>query len=294
MNSANVAPSTLPPVPALARPGFRRPRNVGSYLILGVWALIVLAPLYVMVVNSFKPQMEIYASPFGLPQAPTLAGYQSLWEAGNFGRYFLNSFMITVLSIGGTVLFGTLAAYGLVNYESKLARIITLLFLAGMMIPMRIASINLLQIIKAIGLLDNLFGLLPVYIAMGMPMAILILSEYLRTIPRELTQAAHIDGAGSFRIFWMIILPLARPALATVAIFNLVNIWNDLWFPLIFIHAEDQRTLMLGVTRLFGQYQSDWTKILATLTMATVPILLLYLAMSKQFIAGLTAGAVKE
>jgi raffinose/stachyose/melibiose transport system permease protein len=271
-----------------------RPLFVGSYVILGIWTLLVLAPLYAMVINSFKPQMEIFASPFGLPKKWDFSGYLALWKAGNFARYFLNSLMITLLSIGGTVFIGSLAAYGLVNWRTRTSHLLSLLFLAGMMIPIRIASINLLQLMKFLGLLDKLVSLLPIYIAMGMPMAILILSEYLRTIPKELTQAAHIDGAGSFLIFWKIVLPLARPALATVAIFNLVNIWNDLWFPLIFIRAEDQRTLMLGVTRLFGQYQTDWTKVLATLTMATVPILVLYLAMSKQFIQGLTAGAVKE
>jgi len=269
-------------------------RHVGSYIVLGIWTLIVLAPLWMMVINSFKPQMEIYASPFGLPAKWTFAGYKALWDSGSFVRYFLNSFVITVLSIGCTAFTGALTAYGLVNWETKLSRALTLLFLAGMMIPIRIASINLLQLMKALGLLDRLLGLLPVYVAMGMPMAVLILTEYLRTIPRELTEAAYIDGAGSVRIFLKIIVPLSRPALATVAIFNLVNVWNDLWFPLIFIRAESQRTLMLGVTRLFGQYQSDWTKILATLTMATVPILLLYLTMSRQFIRGLTAGAVKE
>ncbi|MEI6876203.1 MAG: carbohydrate ABC transporter permease [Spirochaetota bacterium] len=271
-----------------------RPRFLGSYLILGFWTVLVLAPLYVMVINSFKPQMEIFASPFGWPKKWNFTGYVALWKAGNFGRYFLNSLMITVSSIAGTVLLGTLAAYGLVNWRTRASHLLSLLFIAGMMIPIRIASINLLQIMKFLGLLDKLGSLLPIYVAMGMPMAVLILSEYLRTIPKELTQAAHMDGAGSLLIFWRIILPLARPALATVAIFNLVNIWNDLWFPLIFIRAEDQRTLMLGVTRLFGQYQTDWTKVLATLTMATIPILLLYLAMSKQFIKGLTAGAVKE
>ncbi|HKK48562.1 MAG TPA: carbohydrate ABC transporter permease, partial [Alkalispirochaeta sp.] len=117
--------------------------------------------------------------------------------------------------------------------------------------------------------------------------------EFIRTVPPELTQAAYIDGAGNFRIFWQIVLPLTRPAMATVAIFNLVVLWNDLWFPLIFIRSESQRTLMLGVTRLFGQYQTDWTLILSTLTVATVPIVLLYILMAKQFIAGLTAGAVK-
>lgn len=162
------------------------------------------------------------------------------------------------------------------------------------MIPMRIASINLIIMLKGMGLLDKLLGLLPIYLAMGMPMGVMILTEYFRTIPRELVQAAYIDGAGSFRIFRSVMLPLARPAMATVAIFNLVTIWNDLWFPLILIRSEGQRTLMLGVTRLFGQFQTDWTSVLATLTLATAPILALYLLLSRQFIEGLTAGAIKE
>jgi raffinose/stachyose/melibiose transport system permease protein len=119
------------------------------------------------------------------------------------------------------------------------------------------------------------------------------LYEFIKGIPVELTEAALIDGAGSFRIYRSIILHLVRPALATVAIFNLVPIWNDLWFPLIFIRKDDQRTLILGVTRLFGEYQTDWSKILAVLSLSCVPVILLYLAMAKQFIAGLTAGAVK-
>ncbi|MEX2444105.1 MAG: carbohydrate ABC transporter permease [Alkalispirochaeta sp.] len=134
---------------------------------------------------------------------------------------------------------------------------------------------------------------LAIYIAMGMPIGVFVLTEFIRTVPPELTQAAYIDGAGNFRIYRQIVLPLTRPAMATVAIFNLVVLWNDLWFPLIFIRSESQRTLMLGVTRLFGQYQTDWTLILSTLTVATVPIVLLYILMAKQFIAGLTAGAVK-
>jgi raffinose/stachyose/melibiose transport system permease protein len=125
-------------------------------------------------------------------------------------------------------------------------------------------------------------------------MGIFVLTEFIKSVPKEILNAARIDGAGSVRIFVQIIVPLIRPALATVAIFNLVNLWNDLWFPLIIIRSDDQRTLMLGVTRLFGQYQTDWNKVLAVLTSASVPIILLYLALSKQFIAGLTAGAVKE
>jgi len=202
--------------------------------------------------------------------------------------------LITVLAIVGVMLLAALASYALVYWDVRLARAVSLFFLLGLMIPMRIASINLIIMLKGMGLLDKLLGLLPIYLAMGMPMGVMILTEYFRTIPRELVQAAYIDGAGSFRIFRSVMLPLARPAMATVAIFNLVTIWNDLWFPLILIRSEGQRTLMLGVTRLFGQFQTDWTSVLATLTLATAPILALYLLLSRQFIEGLTAGAIKE
>ncbi len=267
--------------------------NAGMYLVLGFWSVIVLAPLYLMIVNSFKSANAIFMSPFRLPEKFTLDGFRMVVQEGNFLVYLFNSILISTLSIVGIMLLAALASYALAYWTAPLARILGMFFLLGLMIPIRIASINLIIILKTIGLMDNLFGLLPIYLAMGLPMAIMILTEYFRTIPRDIIEAAHIDGAGSFKIFWLIMIPLARPALATVAIFNLVNIWNDLWFPLITIRRESQRTLMLGVTRLFGQFQTDWTSVLATLTLATVPILLIYLLLSKQFIKGLTAGAVK-
>jgi raffinose/stachyose/melibiose transport system permease protein len=187
-----------------------------------------------------------------------------------------------------------MAAYGLANWSSRASRYLLLAFLAGLMIPIRIASINLLSLVRDLGLMDSLAGLFPIYVAMGLPVGVFVLTEFIRTVPKEILNAARIDGAGTVKIFVRIVLPLTRPALATVAIFNLVNLWNDLWFPLIVIRSDDQRTLMLGVTRLFGQYQTEWNKVLAVLTCASVPIILLYLLLSKQFIKGLTAGAVKE
>jgi raffinose/stachyose/melibiose transport system permease protein len=246
-----------------------------------------------MVINSFKTKLAIYKSPFGLPDQWTLNGYISVFSRSSFPRYFLNSIVVTTVSIVGVILLASLAAYAIVRWKSRVSTAVFLFFLAGMMIPIRIGSINLLMIIRSLGLLDKLVGLFPIYIAMGMPIGVFVLTEFMRSVPTELIQAAYIDGAGNFRIFRQIVLPLTRPAMATVAIFNLVVLWNDLWFPLIFIRSESQRTLMLGVTRLFGQYQTDWTLILATLTVATVPIVLLYVLMAKQFIAGLTAGAIK-
>lgn len=271
-----------------------RASRMGSYLILCAWAVVVLVPLYLMIVNSFKSTSDIFMSPFSFPNNPVFDGFRMVFEEGHFLLYLFNSVLITVLAIVGVMLLAALASYALVYWDVRLARAVSLFFLLGLMIPMRIASINLIIMLKGMGLLDKLLGLLPIYLAMGMPMGVMILTEYFRTIPRELVQAAYIDGAGSFRIFRSVMLPLARPAMATVAIFNLVTIWNDLWFPLILIRSEGQRTLMLGVTRLFGQFQTDWTSVLATLTLATAPILALYLLLSRQFIEGLTAGAIKE
>jgi raffinose/stachyose/melibiose transport system permease protein len=158
-----------------------------------------------------------------------------------------------------------------VNWRGKPSRWIYVFFIAGMMLPIKIGSIRLLQLVKAMGLIDTIWSLFPVYIAMGMPIAVFVLTEFIREIPNEITEAAVIDGAGRFKIFRSIIVHLLRPALATVAIFNLVPFWNDLWFPLIFINNDKHKTLLLGVTRLFGQYQTDWSKILAVLTLAAVP-----------------------
>ncbi len=270
-----------------------RGHHLWAHIVLSFWSLLVIFPLWIMVVNSFKSKLAIYRSPFGLPVPWTIDGYLSVFSRSSFPRYFLNSILVTTVSIVGIVMLASLAAYAIARWKSRLSTAVFLFFLAGMMIPIRIGSINLLMIIRNLGLLDQLVGLLPIYIAMGMPIGVFVLTEFIRTVPPELTQAAYIDGAGNFRIFWQIVLPLTRPAMATVAIFNLVVLWNDLWFPLIFIRSESQRTLMLGVTRLFGQYQTDWTLILSTLTVATIPIILLYILMAKQFIAGLTAGAVK-
>ncbi|MFW5695042.1 MAG: carbohydrate ABC transporter permease [Alkalispirochaeta sp.] len=270
-----------------------RGRNLWTHLILMVWSILVLVPLWIMVINSLKTKLAIYRNPFGLPSSWTIDGYLSVFSRSSFPRYFANSILVTTISIVGIVLLASLAAYAIARWKSRFSTAVFLFFLAGMMIPIRIGSINLLMLVRNLGLLDQLAGLLPIYVAMGMPIGVFVLTEFIRTVPPELTQAAYIDGAGTFRIFWQIVLPLTRPAMATVAIFNLVVLWNDLWFPLIFIRRESQRTLMLGVTRLFGQYQTDWTLILSTLTVATIPIVVLYILMAKQFIAGLTAGAIK-
>ena len=267
--------------------------HLSSHVVLIFWTFLVLFPLWTMVVNSFKFKFDIYTDPFGLPKKWNFESYASVITDGDFFLYFRNSLFVTLGSIFLVLLFGAMASYALVNWKHKASHFLYLFFIAGMMLPIKIGSIRLLQLIKGLGLLNTLWGLFPVYTAMGLPIAVFVLTEFIRQIPAELTEAAVIDGATRNKVFTIIILPLLRPALATVAIYNLIPFWNDLWFPLIFINNDAHKTLLLGVTRLFGQYMTDWSRILAVLTLSAIPVLVLYLTMSKNFIRGLTAGAVK-
>lgn len=246
-----------------------------------------------MLINSVKPKREIFRNPFAPPWPVTFEGYQAVWSDSRFDLYFRNSLLVTIAALVLVVLLGSLAAYALAMWRSRWSTALYIFFIAGLMIPIRLGTINIFQVIQSLGLTDKVVSLIPVYAAMGLPIAVFVLTAFIRSLPGELIDAARVDGAGELRIYRTVILPLIRPALATVVIFNLIPIWNDLWFPLIFLRSEEQRTVILGVSLLFGQYQTNWTRVLAALSMSAVPILLLYLLMSKQFIKGLTAGAVK-
>lgn len=271
----------------------RQNRHMTSHIIMLIWVFIVLFPLWVLVINSFKTRLTIYENPFWIPRKWNFSNYATVIGDGDFLTYFKNSFVVVVLSLAIVTLVTSLAGYALASWKSRFSTCFYFLFIAGMMLPIKIASIRLLEITRALGLLNTIWSLPPIYVAMGIPVGVFILTTFIREIPTSLMEAAYIDGASSFKIYHLIILPLIRPALATVSIYNLIPFWNDLWFPLIFINTEDQKTLLLGVTRLFGQYQTDWSKVLAVLTLSAIPVLVLYLTMSQQFIKGVTAGAVK-
>jgi raffinose/stachyose/melibiose transport system permease protein len=271
----------------------KKNRHVGSHAILIIWSLIALFPLWIMLINSFKDRLSIYQNPFGLPQKWNFINYSEVFTNGDFLVYFKNSFVVVVLSLAIMLVVSSLAAYALVNWRGKISQGLYFFFIAGMMLPIKIASIRILELIRFMGLLNTIWSLIPIYTAMGIPIGVFILTAFIREIPYELTEAGIIDGAKRYGIFLQIIAPLLRPALATTAIYNLVPFWNDLWFPLIFITDDRAKTLLLGVTRLFGQYQTDWSRVLAVLTLSAIPVIFLYLLMSKQFIKGLTAGAVK-
>jgi len=247
----------------------------------------------VLIISSFKDRDGIYTNAFGLPEVWNYSNYIEVFTRGEFLIYFQNSLIVVLISLFLLLVFAALASYALAKWRGRFSSVLFFFLIAGMMMPIRIASIRLIAIIRALGLVDTIWALIPIYVAMGLPIAVFILTEFIRQIPDELSEAALIDGCSRFNILSRIIVPLLKPAIATVAIYNLVPFWNDLWFPLILISSEKSKTLMLGVTRLFGQYQTDWSKVMAVLVMASLPVIILYLIMSRQFIKGMTAGAIK-
>jgi raffinose/stachyose/melibiose transport system permease protein len=160
------------------------------------------------------------------------------------------------------------------------------------MIPIRLGTVSILRLLVKMNLVNTLWALIFVYTAMGLPLTIFILTAFMKQVPKELKEAARLDGASEYRIFWMV-LPLVRPAIATVAVFTMIPIWNDLWFPLILAPGEKTKTVTLGVQQFLGQFVSDWNAVLSSLTLAMIPILIIYILFSRQIIRGLTAGAVK-
>ena len=267
--------------------------HIPYHIVMILWSFIAIFPLWFLLINTFKVKKEIYTNFFGLPANWTLKNYEALLSNSDFFAYFRNSFLVVVVSLFMILFVGSLCAFALAHWRSKASRAIYFFFVIGMMLPIKIATIRLLQIMKALNTLNTLFSLYPVYIAMGLPTAVFILTEFIHGLPGELYEAGYMDGAGRFRIYYQIVIPLIRPALAPVAIYTLVPIWNDLWFPLIFITKESQKTVLLAVTRLQGQYTTDWPKVLTILALSALPVITLYLAFSKQFVKGLTAGAVK-
>lgn len=256
-------------------------------------ALIMLYPLVVMVLSSFKKNAEIFTSPFALPQSFGFDNLQKVWDQTNFIRYMLNSFGVTAASIILILTFGTMAAYAIARYEFRLGSAVLMFFISGMTVPLKLAIIPLFIQLDTLHLVDTYAGLVLVYVAMGLPSAVFIMTGFLRTLPRELEESARIDGASELRIMLKIMLPLARPAMVIVAIQNAVPIWNDFFFPLILITSDNLKTLPQGLTVFIGEFTTDWGVMFTGLTLAALPITLLYIVLSKQFIAGITQGAVK-
>jgi raffinose/stachyose/melibiose transport system permease protein len=272
-----------------------RPGRIAVHAALILYTLLAVGPILLVVMNSFKARKAIFGSPLSLPDSTTfsLIGYDAVLGKADFGLYFGNSLIVTVVSLFFVLFLGAMAAWALSEYRFRGNLFLGLYLAIGIMVPIRLGSVSILKLMVDLQLVNTLTALILVYTAMGLPLAILILGEFMQQIPKDLRDAARCDGVSEYRIFYAVILPLVRPAMATVAVFTMVPIWNDLWFPLILAPGRSTATVTLGVQQFVGQYVTDWNAVLSSLTLAIAPILILYIIFSRSLVRGLTAGAVK-
>ncbi|HUH77234.1 MAG TPA: carbohydrate ABC transporter permease [Devosia sp.] len=262
-------------------------------IILIANTFIMLAPILIMVFSAFKTNMEIFQTPFALPDFTHVSNFIKIWENTNFLRYLMNSFLVTGSSMVLILTLGTMAAYALGRYSFNGNSFILMFFLAGLTLPLKLAIIPLFMLMRDLGVLNNQLSLIFVYTAMGLPTTVFIMTGFIRTLPNELEDAARMDGASEARIMWSVMLPLVRPAMVIAGIQNVVPIWNDFFFPLVFIQNDNLKTLPQGLTTFMGEYATDYGALFSGLTLSAAPIIIIYILLSKQFISGMTAGAVK-
>jgi ABC-type glycerol-3-phosphate transport system permease component len=263
-----------------------------TYAIFVAVAAVVLYPLIWMFYTSFKEQWEIFRDPFSLPTSLNLANYVEAWTVGNFGRFFFNSVFVTFPSVAGIVLISALAAYAFARLKFRGSSALFYLILIGIMVPPQAIVIPAFLLVSRLGLINNFAALFFTYLS-WCPVGMFILHAFFKSLPEELLDAAKVDGAGSFRVFWQIALPLARPALATVAIFYFVWVWNDFLYPLLYLQDDAKSTVPLGLMLFRGQYQTNWGLQTAALSIASFVPLAFYMLFQDKFVKGMTAGALK-
>jgi raffinose/stachyose/melibiose transport system permease protein len=256
-------------------------------------ALLVLAPVFYLINSSLRETNDFARSPFGLAREPYWENYSAVWSGGDFPSYLKNSIIITGGALILTLIFSLGAGFVLGRYQFRGSNLVFAFVLTGMLIPAKLAILPLFIQLKWMGLLDSRIGLILVYTSAALPAAIFIMSGFFKSLPSDLDNAARIDGASELVLLRRVLVPLVRPGMAIVAIYSAIPIWNDFFLPLVFLQSPEKKTIMQGLTVFFGQYASQWGVLFAGLTLAALPLIVLYLILSEQFIKGLTAGAIK-
>ncbi|MBA7527233.1 Diacetylchitobiose uptake system permease protein NgcG [subsurface metagenome] len=263
------------------------------YVILIIYSMSIFYPIFLMIITSLKENREIFTRPYSLPQSFNLDSYIHLFKISNYLIYFRNSIIVTLTSLLIILALSSLISYVLAKYRFIGSRFLYLYFIAGLIIPIKLGTIGIIRIMLGLHVFDTLAALIIVYVAMGIPFGVFILTDFIRLIPEELSNSARIDGCSEPKIFFRIILPLIRPALAAVAIINFIPIWNDFWFPLLLVRTDNVKTIPLATALLYGQYETNFGLIFSVLVAASLPVTIFYLIMSRQFIKGLSSGALK-
>jgi len=264
-----------------------------KYLVAAFFALVVLIPLFATLINGFKSNAEVLLYPFGLPSTWHWENYAGVLQSTAFWRQLGNSTMVMLATAVGVVVLSSMPAFVFARMTFRGRELLFNFFTLGLLFPIAVAILPLYISLRQAGLVDRLWGIILPQVAFGIPGNVLILRGFFATIPRELEEAAAIDGCSSAGFFVRVLLPLMRPALAAVAVLTMVYSWNDFFLPLLVLNKEQLYTLPLGIMQFQGQFGTDWARVLAFVALSLVPTIGFYLIAERQIIAGLTAGAVK-
>ena len=271
----------------------RETPNVLGGLLGWVWLVITILPIYYMVVTSLRPRSSYYAdNPLSIPTNPTIKAYQDVLAA-DFGKYFYNSVFVTVITVAAVVFMSLLAAYVIVRHRSALTRRMFDLLLRGIAIPLQGVIIPVYYLIVQLGLYDTLWAIILPSIGFAIPLTVLILVNFLRDVPGELFESMRLDGASDWRMLWALVVPLSKPAIITVAIYDALNVWNGFLFPLVLTQSSDKRVLPLSLWAFQGSFTVNVPAILAAVVLSVLLILAAYAVGRRQLVAGLTAGFSK-
>ena len=267
-----------------------------GHLALAFWALLVIIPILWVFLASFKNTTEIFSSPWTLPAELRLENYSRAWTKARVGDYFLNSVWVVAWSTFGTMLLGSMAAYVLARYEFWGRRALYFLFVAGLAFPTFLAIVPLFFVVKQLGLLNTHTGLILVYIAYSLPFTVFFLCAFFRTLPTSVAEAGIIDGCSHTSLFFRVMLPMAKPGMISVAIFNIIGQWAQYLLPLVLVGGnQDKWVLTQGIAQISvtAGYEADWSGLFAALTISILPMIIVYAIFQRQIQSGLTAGAVK-
>ncbi|WP_208585581.1 carbohydrate ABC transporter permease [Gracilibacillus suaedae] len=263
------------------------------YLILFLFTIVNAYPIFWMIMNSFKTGQEFSFDPFGLPDEWVFTNYVEAWVTANIGSYFFNSLFVGIVALLICILVGAFASYFLSRFQFRGRNMLYGFFVVGLLVPIHATLVPMFILMQKLGFLNTHLALIFPYVAFNLPITIFLLTSFMSSFPKEIEESAIMDGCGPFRIFWSIILPMSRPALATAVILNFINNWNEFSFALVLINDKALSTLPLGLANFAGEYTTNYTAQMAGLTLVLIPTILFYLIMEKQIVNGMTQGAVK-
>ena len=264
--------------------------EIGMIIVAVIWFI----PIYYLIVTTLKNPQEATEGPLAFPRVLRMVNYAEAWVKMEYPRAFANTFIITASAVLLSVIFGSMAGYALARTKSRLGNRVFLLFLAGLIVPFQMNIVSLYKIVKSFGLMNTLFAVILVDAAINTPQAIFLFKEFIEsTIPKELEEAAAIDGCSVVKRFFVIVLPLLKPVISTVVIIVTLNVWNEFMTPLLFLQSRENGVILQEVTRNIGQFATDWTALFPMLMLGVAPLMIFYIFMQKYIIAGVAAGAVK-